>query len=166
MSQKHPKMALFGLFLDVSHAGSTESVKNAPHGHSAATVADSMTKSRISVTMASYKSLSMSYCCLRYGVPGWHLGARDALQERRRPQIKLTSPNMTELCAKCSATYTLTSARTIRAVSALILLITSGKSQAEGQHNPSMFLRHVKKRPGIHRKAVFKDFKHARPGLG
>ena len=60
LSQKHPKMALFGLFLDVSHAGSTESVKITPHGHSAATAAGSMTKSRISVTVASYKSLSMS----------------------------------------------------------------------------------------------------------
>ena len=125
-----------------------------------------MTKSRISVTMASYKSLSMSYCCLRYDVPRWRLGARDALEERRRPQNKLTSPNMTELCAKCTVTYALTSARTIMAVSALILLIASGKSHAEGQHNPSMFLRHVKKRPGIHRKAISKDFKHARPGLG
>ena len=159
-------MALFGLFLDVSHAGSTESVENASHGHRAATAAGSMTKSRISVTVASYKSLSMSYCCLRYDVPRWRLGARIELAERRRPQSKLTSPNMTELCAKCTVTFALTSARTIRAVPTSILVKTSGKSHAEGQHNPSMFLRHVKKRPGIHRKAIFKDFKHARPGLG
>ena len=120
-------MALFGLFLDVSHAGSTESVENAPHGHCATTVVGSMTKSRISVTVASYKSLSMSYCCLRYDVPRWRLRARIELAERRRPQSKLTSPNMTETRAKRSPRHALTNACTIMAVSALILVKTGAK---------------------------------------
>ena len=127
LSQKHRKMALFGLFLEVSHAGSLKPIKNTSHSHRAATAVGSMTKSRISVAMASYKSLSMSYCCLRYDVPRWRLGARIELAERRRPQSKLTSPNMSETCAKRSPRHALTSACPIMAVSALILVNTGAK---------------------------------------
>ena len=124
---KTPKMARFGLFLDVSHAGSLKPIKNTSHSHRAATAAGSMTKSRIYVTVASYKSLSMSYCCLRYDVPRWRLRACIELAERRRPQSKLTSPNMSETCAKRSPGHALTNACTIMAVSALILVKTGAK---------------------------------------